>query len=591
MLQFARACPRLRGLLFPCGAGAGAQGAAGVALFQLRPSAPPFPSPFLQPQQVTECPALRQASRSLSGQSGPLPVQQAARLGQGDEFGALRGAFGGACRGVCKAGCFGCFGCVVSDQQARRAALRARRLQAPAAFIALLAQLPLPPLPVGRQGLRPAGGQLQGLALRAHLHLACSIFHGYGSAFGHEHMAHQGQRRVSRRGQQQHAMAVGQLAQGGHLAVREQPQGDGLVFPRSGALLLRGFVALLALLALLLQPVQVFIFRLRLALRAAHVARDGFHLVKRAARAALGHVAQAHAFVNACFFLRGLLPGHLLGLRGFAAFGLRGRACLRGRLGGGLGLAFLRGLPGLGALHAGRLRGGLRRALARGAGLRGRLRGGLLCGCAHAGGHIGVFGLQARREGCYGALARGVEQGHVCRAGLALARQQGQRQGLRQQLALRLLHGQRLGHACGGHQQSAHAGRLLLVRGQRAGDGRQGGGREALGLKGGLRGCLGRGRLPGSSARFLLAHAGRLCAGSLRFGPRGGLGCCRLRGDLLGLNGGLRLRARLGLRRLGLNLRAIRRLAIALGFKAGDERGQRREGGQAHVQQGGGEAT
>ena len=99
MLQFARACPRLRGLLFPCGAGAGAQGAAGVALFQLRLSAPPFPSPFLQPQQVTECPALRQASRSLSGQSGPLPLQQAAqaaRLGQGDEFGALRGAFGGA---------------------------------------------------------------------------------------------------------------------------------------------------------------------------------------------------------------------------------------------------------------------------------------------------------------------------------------------------------------------------------------------------------------------------------------------------------------------------------------------------------------
>ena len=219
------------------------------------------------------------------------------------------------------------------------------------------------------------------------------------------------------------------------------------------------------------------------------------------------------------------------------------------------------------------------------------MRGGLLCGCAHAGGHIGVFGLQARREGCYGALARGVEQGHVCRAGLALARQQGQRQGLRQQLALRLLHGQRLGHACGSHQQSAHAGRLLLVRGQRAGDGRQGGGREALGLKGGLRGCLGRGRLPGSSVRLLLAHAGRLCAGSLRFGPRGGLGCCRLRGGLLGLNGGLRLRARLGLRRLRLNLRAIRRLAIALGFKAGDERGQRREGGQAHVQQGGGEAT
>ena len=93
--------------------------------------------------------------------------------------------------------------------------------------------------------------------------------------------------------------------------------------------------------------------------------------------------------------------------RGFAAFGLRGRACRR--LGGGLGLAFLRGLPGLGALRAG------------------RLRGGLLCGCAHAGGHIGVFGLQARREGCYGALARGVEQGHVCRAGLAFARQQGQR--------------------------------------------------------------------------------------------------------------------------------------------------------------------
>ena len=95
--------------------------------------------------------------------------------------------------------------------------------------------------------------------------------------------------------------------------------------------------------------------------------------------------------------------------RGFAAFGLRGRACLRGRLGGGLGLAFLRGLPGLGVLHAG------------------RLRGGLLCGCAHAGGHIGVFGLQARREGCHGALARGVEQGHVCRAGLAFARQQRQR--------------------------------------------------------------------------------------------------------------------------------------------------------------------
>ena len=110
--------------------------------------------------------------------------------------------------------------------------------------------------------------------------------------------------------------------------------------------------------------------------------------------------------MNACFFLRGLLPGHLLGLRGFAAFGLRGRACLRGRLGGGLGLAFLRGLLGLGVLHAGRLRGGLRRALARGAGLRGRLRGGLLCGCAHAGGHIGVFGLQARREGCYGVERR-----------------------------------------------------------------------------------------------------------------------------------------------------------------------------------------
>ena len=34
--------------------------------------------------------------------------------------------------------------------------------------------------------------------------------------------------------------------------MREQPQGDGLVFPRSGALLLRGFVTLLALLALLL---------------------------------------------------------------------------------------------------------------------------------------------------------------------------------------------------------------------------------------------------------------------------------------------------------------------------------------------------
>ena len=110
---------------------------------------------------------------------------------------------------------------------------------------------------------------------------------------------------------------------------------------------------------------------------------------------------------------------------------------------------------------------------------------------------------------------------------------------------------------------------------------------------GSLRGRLGRGRLPGRSVRLLLAHAGRLCAGSLRFGPRGGLGCCRLRGSLLGLNGGLRLRARLGLRRLrlGLNLRAIRRLAIALGFKAGDERGQRREGGQAHVQQGSGEAS
>ena len=110
----------------------------------------------------------------------------------------------------------------------------------------------------------------------------------------------------------------------------------------------------------------------------------------------------------------------------------------------------------------------------------------------------------------------------------------------------------------------AHAGRWRQVRSQRAGDD-QGGRRAALGLKGRLAWPM---EVCGSAPQRAPLAGRALAAGVLAAGASAcmRLGRCRLRGGLLGLNGGLRLG-------LGLNRRAIRqatgRRAIAPGFKAG----------------------